>query len=158
RVPRRQEVSARPEPWLGSDYLLRARARRAVLRAAVFLWITPLVAALSRARAADATAARAAAASVPWSDSRTERTRFRSRVLIALLRCRRFSLGRCRFNADACCATGGASTTQVRRGQTRTARSRPSRPPTGDRARRRRARRAAVRRPPPRARRGARAP
>src|SRR5437016_1418346 len=78
-------------------------------RAALLRWRTPLVTALSRARAAVSKLLVAASASRVESADRTWRTRWRRRVLTARLRSRRFSLCRWRFSAEGWFATGRAT-------------------------------------------------
>src|SRR5690242_2752298 len=73
--------------------------------AAWFLWMTPLLAALSSLREAAARAVAAASASPAAIAVRTERTAVRSSDFVALLRRRRFSLVRLRLIWDLMLAT-----------------------------------------------------
>ena len=74
--------------------------RREIRRAALLRCNTPLVTALLKARVASCRVVPAVVASLVVTALRTARTRFRTRVLTAWLRSRRFSLWRCRFSAD----------------------------------------------------------
>lgn len=74
--------------------------RREIFLAAVFLWITRFLAALSIMDFVAFNLAKAASFESAWVDERTSLVRCLILVLNALLRIRRFSLWRVRFSAD----------------------------------------------------------
>ena len=89
----------------GAQRPLRALASADFLLAAWFLWITPLLAALSSLRLVDASNSAAFSFSPAWAASRNARTAVRSEDFTDLLRSRARSLVRLRFCCDLMLAT-----------------------------------------------------
>src|SRR4030088_160728 len=85
--------------------LFSERASADFLLAAWFLWITPLLAALSSLRLVDTSNSAALSLSPLWAASRNERTAVRSEDFTDLLRSRARSLVRLRFCCDLMLAT-----------------------------------------------------
>src|SRR6201988_5113224 len=95
----------RADPGRCSQILLRACASADFLFAAWFLWITPLLAALSNLRLVDTSSSAAFSLSPAWVASRNVRTAVRSEDFTDLLRSRARSLVRLRFCCDLMLAT-----------------------------------------------------